>query len=170
MIQYPRTLKNNIYHSNKREPPLFCHLYTNTWPHSAPYCWQNPCSGCNSGTDWLFGLIDWLLFLNTFSFDFVSTPNKSLRFTRFRRSYVNHTAVVRKKHCRSYTAFLPDVCCSKRSSSFFFQLFVPNDSAFSQAIFVEHTCCLHVANSMIGKQTRRCEIVIHKYTKTSTWS
>ena len=25
-MQYPRTLKNNIYHSNKRVPPPFFHL------------------------------------------------------------------------------------------------------------------------------------------------
>ena len=30
MIKYPHTLKNNIYHSNKREPPPFFHLVTNT--------------------------------------------------------------------------------------------------------------------------------------------
>ena len=50
-IQYPHTLKNNIYLSNKREPPPFFCLYTNTWPRSGPFCWQNPCSGYNSGTD-----------------------------------------------------------------------------------------------------------------------
>ena len=22
-----------------------------TWPRSGPFCWQNPCSGCNSGID-----------------------------------------------------------------------------------------------------------------------
>ena len=35
----------------------------------------------------------WLLFLNILSFNFVQTPNKSLRFRRFRRSYVNHPVV-----------------------------------------------------------------------------
>ena len=35
----------------------------------------------------------WLLFLNILSFNFVQTPNKSLRFRRF-RSYVNHFIVV----------------------------------------------------------------------------
>ena len=28
-MQYPRTLKNNIYHSNKRVPPPFFHLDAN---------------------------------------------------------------------------------------------------------------------------------------------
>ena len=45
-----------------------------------------------------------LLFLNTFSFNFAPTPNKPLGFTRFRRSYVNHPAVVLTNHCQSYTA------------------------------------------------------------------
>ena len=35
----------------------------------------------------------WLLFLNILSFNFVQTPNKSLMFRRFRRSYVNHLVV-----------------------------------------------------------------------------
>ena len=56
----------------------------------------------------------WLLFLNIFSFNFVPTPNKFLRFTRF-RSYVNRTVVVLTNHYQNYTAFLLDVCCSKWS-------------------------------------------------------
>ena len=35
-----------------------------------------------------------LLFLNILPFNFVPTPNKSLRFTRFRKSYVYRPAVV----------------------------------------------------------------------------
>ena len=46
-----------------------------------------------------------LLFLNTLSFKFVPTPRKSLRFTRFRRTYANRPAVVLTKYCQSYTAF-----------------------------------------------------------------
>ena len=61
----------------------------------------------------------WLLFLNTFFFNFVATPNKSLRFTRFRGSYENRTAVVVTNHCQSYTALLLNVRCSKRPRSFF---------------------------------------------------
>ena len=72
----------------------------------------------------------WLLFLICF-FNFVPIPNKSLRFTRFRRSYANRTAVVLTNHCQSYTAFLFDVCCSKWPHSFLMQLFVPGDSAFA---------------------------------------
>ena len=55
-IQCPRTLKNNIYHSNKQEPPPFYHSDTNAWPRSGPFCWQNPCFGCNSGIDLVVGL------------------------------------------------------------------------------------------------------------------
>ena len=60
-MQYPCTLKNNIYHSNRREQPPFFHSDTNTWPCSGPFCWQNPCSGCNSGTDW-FAALEYILF------------------------------------------------------------------------------------------------------------
>ena len=73
----------------------------------------------------------WLLFLNILSFIFIATPRKSLRFTRFIRSYVNRPAVVLTNHCQSYTAFLLDVRCSKLPCSIFLQLFVPNDSAFA---------------------------------------
>ena len=43
----------------------------------------------------------WSLFLNIFYFNFFPTPNQSLRFTRFRRSYVNRTVVVPTNHCQS---------------------------------------------------------------------
>ena len=60
-------------------------------------------------------------------FDFVPTTKKSLRLTRFRRSYVNCIAVVLTNHCQSYTTLLLVVRCSKRPRSFFLQLFVLND-------------------------------------------
>ena len=52
-IQYLCTLKINIYHLNKQGPPTFFvsgYQYCN-WPRSGPFCWQKPCSGCNSGID-----------------------------------------------------------------------------------------------------------------------
>ena len=110
-MQYRSTLNNNIYHSNKREPPPFFHSDTNTWSLSGPFCWQNPCSDCNSGTDLVVAL-------EYIFFNFVPTPNKSLRFTRFRRSYVNCAAVVLTNHCQICTAFLHGVCCSRRPRSF----------------------------------------------------
>ena len=117
MIQYPRTLNNNIYNSNEREPPPFFHSDTNTWPRSGPFCWLNPCSSCSSVTD--------LVVVLEFFFSFVPTPNKSLRFTKIRRSYVNRTAVVLTNHCQSYTAFLFDVRCSKWPRSFFLSCLSP---------------------------------------------
>ena len=36
----------------------------------------------------------WLLFLNILSFNFIPKPNKSLGFTRFRRSYLKRPAAV----------------------------------------------------------------------------
>ena len=62
----------------------------------------------------------WLMFLNIFSFDFIPTPNKALRFTRFRRSYVNRPAVVLTNHCQSYTDFWFDVRCLNWPCSFAF--------------------------------------------------
>ena len=66
----------------------------------------------------------WLLLL-IFFFNFVPTSNKSLKFTRFRRSYVNRTAVVLTNHCQSFTAFLLDVGCSKWPLSFFCRCLSP---------------------------------------------
>ena len=100
-IQCPRTLKNNIYHSNKRGQPPFFHLDTNpilgyALVHSV------------DKTHVLVVTVDliWLLFLKIISFNFVTTPRKFLRFTRFIRSYVNHPAAVLINHCQSYTACL----------------------------------------------------------------
>ena len=62
----------------------------------------------------------WLLFLNMPFFNFVATPRKSLKFTRFIRSYVNRPAVVQTNHCQSVTAFLLDVRCSNLPCSIFF--------------------------------------------------
>ena len=101
-IQYPRTLKNNIYHLHKWELPLFLHLDTFicNWPRSGPFCWQDPCFGCNRGFDLVVVLEN-----NFFQLCYYN-PRKFLRFTRFIRSYVNHPAVVLINHCQSYTACL----------------------------------------------------------------
>ena len=121
-IQYSATLNSSIYHSNKREPPPFFHSDTNTRSRSSPFCWQNQCSGFNSGT----GLV--VVLEHVFFFNFVPTPNKSLRFTRFRRSYENCTTVVLTNHCQNYTTFLINV---QSDHVPFLQLFAPNDSAFA---------------------------------------
>ena len=67
----------------------------------------------------------WLWFFNIVSLNFASTPNKSLRFTRLRRSYINHPAVILANHCQSYTASLFDVRCSKWLRSFFYSCLSP---------------------------------------------
>ena len=119
-IQQPRTLKNNIYHSNKWGPPLFLHLDTNpVIGHALVHSVDK-----THVLDVTVDLI-WLLFLNILSFNFVATPRKSLRFTRFIRSYVNRPAVVLTNHCQSYTAFLLDVRCSKLPCSIFCSCFFP---------------------------------------------
>ena len=74
-----------------------------TWSCSDSLCWQNPCSGCNSG-------IDLVVFLNILSFNFVPTPNTFLRLRRFRKIYVNCPDDVLTSHI-SYTASLLDMRC-----------------------------------------------------------
>ena len=66
-----------------------------------------------------------LFFQNILSFNFVLIPNKSLRFTRFKRSYVNLPAVVLTNHRQSYSAFLLEKRCSKWSRSFFCSCWSP---------------------------------------------
>ena len=88
LIQYPRTLRNNTYHSNKQVPPSTFYSETNpvithTLVHSVD----------KIRVLVLTVELTWLLFLNALCFKFAPTPRKSLRFTRFRRSYVNCPAV-----------------------------------------------------------------------------
>ena len=72
-IQYPCTLQNNIYHSNKRVPlpffnsdtnPVFCHLLIHSF-------------GKTHVLVVTMELI-WLLLLNILSFNFIPTLNKFL--------------------------------------------------------------------------------------------
>ena len=119
-IQYPRTLKNNIYHSNKRRPPPFFHLDTNpVIGHALVHSVDK--------THVLVVTVDliWLLFFNILSFNFVTTPRKPLRFTRFIRSYVNRPAVVLINRCQSAIAFFLDVCCSICHVPFFCRCLFP---------------------------------------------
>ena len=89
--------------------PIFLFRYQScTWPCSGPFCWQNPCCACNSG-------IDLVLLLNRLSLSFVPTPSKSLKFTRFRRSYINYPAVVLIK-----VTLLFCLVCALQSGQFFF--------------------------------------------------
>ena len=108
-----------MYHSNKRGPPPFFHSDTNpVIGHVLVYS-----VGKTHILVVTVELIWW--FLNILFFNFVPTPNKSLRFTRFRRNYVNRTAVVLTNHCQSYTSFLFDVRCSKWPRSFFLSCLSP---------------------------------------------
>ena len=92
MIKFPPILKSIIYYSNKRgQSPFF---YPDTNPaisHALVHSVDK--------THVLVVTVEfiWLLFLNIFSFNFVSTPRKSLRFTRFRRTYANHPIVILTK-------------------------------------------------------------------------
>ena len=52
----------------------------------------------------------WFLFLNILSFNFVQTPNQSLRFRRCRRNYVHHSVFVPTNHCQIFTACFCLMC------------------------------------------------------------
>ena len=111
----------------------------------------------------------WLFFLNILSFNFVPTPKISLRLTRFRRSIVNCPAVL--TNLTSYAAFLLDVRCAVQSGH------VPVCcSCLSPMIvdlhnlFLWSTPVAQMLLSKVGKQTKRCGIVIYKYIQSNSWS
>ena len=56
----------------------------------------------------------------------------------------------------------------KVATFLFWGLFVHSDSAFRYSIFVALTSCSNVVNSTVGKQTKKCEIVIYEYMITTT--
>ena len=117
-IQYPRTLKNNIYHSNKRGPLQFFHPVTNpAIGHAVVHSVDK--------THILVVTVELILLLFLNNFLSFSTSFLSLRFTRFRRSYVNCPVVVLTNHCQSFTAFLLDVHCSKWPRSCFCSCLLP---------------------------------------------
>ena len=155
-MQYPCTLKNNIYHSNRREQPPFFHSDTNTWPCSGPFCWQNPCSGCNSGTDW-FAALEYILFQLCSNIEQISYVHKIPKKLCKPPCCGSNQPLSKLHHFFTWYALF------KVATFLFLQLFVPNDSAFASPTFFEHTCCSNVVNSKEGKQTKRCEKVIHKY-------
>ena len=105
-MQYPCTLKSNIYHSNKRGPPPFFRLDTN------PVLGHVLINSVDK-TQVLVVTVEliWLLFLNIISFNFAETLNKFLMLKRFRKNYVNRSDVVLTNHT-SYIAFLLDVRCA----------------------------------------------------------
>ena len=119
------------------------------------------------------GELIWLLFLNILSFNFAPQPNKPFRLTRFKRSYVNRPAIVLTNHCQSYTSFLLDVRCSKWSSfflffSFFFCSCLSPIIVRLRKLFLLGTTVARI-NSKVCKQTKRCEIITHKYIETNSW-
>ena len=144
MIQYPRTLKNNIFNIFHPDTnPVIGHVLVHFVDK----------------THVLVATVEliWLMFLNILSFNFIPTPRKSLSFKRFRRNYVNRPPVVVINHCQNYTAFLLDVRCSKWPRLFFTAV-----CSQSHCICVdEHTCCSSIVNSKMRKQRKRCEIVIN---------
>ena len=155
-IQYPRTLKNNIHHSNKWGSSPFFHLDTNpVLGHLLVYSVDK--------THVLVVTVEltWFLLLSILSFNFVWTWNKSLRFTRFRRSYANHPVVVLSNQCQIYTAFLLDVRCSKWPCSFFWSCLSP------MIILLWSTPMVNFVNFKMSLETTRCGIVIHKYIKNN---
>ena len=71
--QYARTLKKNMYHSNKRIPPQFFHSYTNpVLGHVLSHSFDK--------THVLVVIVEliWMLLLGILSFNLVPTLNKFL--------------------------------------------------------------------------------------------
>ena len=125
-IQYPCTLKRNIYQSNKQWTPSFFHLHTNlvlghVLIHSVD----------KSHVLVVTVELIWVFIFNIISFIFVLTPNKFLRYKRSRKSYVKRPDVV-LTYRTSYTAFLLDVRVLFTVVMFLFlRLFVANASSFA---------------------------------------
>ena len=119
-------LNNNKDHLRKRGAPPFFHSDTNlvlnhVLVHSVD----------KTHVLVVTVVLIWLLFLNILSFNFFPTSSRSLKFRRFRTSYVNCHVVVPTNHYQSCTAllFLLDVRCFTETKFLFLQLLVPNHSA-----------------------------------------
>ena len=113
----------------------------------------------------------WLMFLNIFIFcNFVPKPNKCLRFTRFRRSYVNRPAVILTNHCQSYSAFILDVHCLNWPRSFFCSC-LPPMIVHLRNLFLLRTPAAQILLTprWVSRRQGR-EIVIHKYIKAISCS
>ena len=102
-----------------------------------------------------------MLFLNILSFNFLQTPNKSLKFIKFRKSNVHRSVVVQTKHCQFALLFLLDLRCLKCSHSFFGDCLAPTIVHLQNLFLIKHTCCSNVVNSKVGKQTKACDMIIH---------
>ena len=74
-----------------------------TCPPSGLFCKQDPFLVVKQE-------LIWLLFLNIFSFNFVRTQKKSLRFRRLRTRYVNCPVIVSTNDCQSFRAFFFFFC------------------------------------------------------------
>ena len=112
-----------------------------------------------------------LLFSNILFFNFIPTPNKSLRFKRFRRSYLNRTVAVLTNHSQSYTAFLLDARCSKWPCSLFFRC-LSRMIVHLRNLFLLNTRATQIflTPRWVSRQKDVTKIVIHKYFKTNNWS
>ena len=121
-IQYPRNLRNNIYHSKSEthqhffiEIPILGHILI----HSV------------DKTNILVVTVEliWLMFFNIFFFNFVPTPKKSLRFTRFKVTLLFCLV------CVVYSGHVP-----------FLQLFVFNYGSY---ICITNFCWTNIARMLL---------------------
>ena len=88
------------------------------WPCSAPFFWQKPFFDCTVE-------LIWLLFLNILSFNFVPTPNRSLRFRRFRRNYVKPPCYCSKEPLSKLRWLFYFMCAFKSGNAHFFAAVCP---------------------------------------------
>ena len=159
-------LNNNKDHLRKRGAPPFFHSDTNlvlnhVLVHSVD----------KTHVLVVTVVLIWLLFLNILSFNFFPTSSRSLKFRRFRTSYVNCHVVVPTNHYQSCPAllFLLDVRCSKKPRSFFCNCLSPI-TVHLLNLFLLSATCLNVINSKVGKQTERYEIGKHFISRKTTFS
>ena len=117
------------------------------WPRFDPFFWQNPCSGCKSGIDLVIAL--------KYTFFQLCSNAKQIydRLVRLRRSSVKRTAVVVTSHTNHKRFCLMCAALFKVAMFLFCSCLSPM-IAYLRNLFVEHTSCLNVVNSKLGKQIK----------------
>ena len=155
-MQYPRTLKNNIYRSNKRVPsPFFSFRYQScVWPRSDPFFWQNPCFGCD--IDWVVALKYTFFQLRRTNFCYVGKIQKKLCKAHCCRSNQPH---------KSHSVFAwPALRCSKWPRFFFYSCLSPIIVYLRNLFLLNKPLAqmLLTPRYVSRQKDEKCEIVIHK--------
>ena len=114
--QYPRILKNNIYHSNERGPPPFF------YPDTNPIIGHALVHSVDKTHDLVVTLeLICLLFLNIFSFN----TEKISQVHKIQKKLCKPPCCCSNQPLSKLHCFLLDVHCSKWSRSFFYSCSFP---------------------------------------------